>query len=72
MGTWPVIGFSSTVQKGMYYNIGAGLITGTNSAGSEPEYVNLAMRTNRADAYSFVVEGSNKLSFAQFKTKFGL
>ena len=72
LGNWPVIGFSSTVQKGMYYNMGAGLITGTNSAGSEPEYVNLAMRTNRADAYSFVVEGSNKLSFAQFKTKFGL
>jgi len=30
------------------------------------------MRTNRADAYSFVVEGSNTLTFAQFKKKFGL
>jgi hypothetical protein len=71
LGTWPVIGFSSTVQKGMYYNIGAGLITGTDKTGVEPEYVNLAMRTNRADAYSFVVEGSNKLSLAQFQKKFG-
>ena len=72
LGNWPVIGFSSTVQKGMYYNIGAGLIAGTDKKGAEPEYVNLAMRTNRADAYSFVVEGSNTLTFAQFKKKFGL
>ena len=72
LGNWPVIGFSSTLQKGMYYNIGAGLIAGTDSKGAEPEYVNLAMRTNRADAYSFVVEGSNKLNFAQFKKKFGI
>ena len=70
LGNWPVIGFSSTLQKGMYYNIGAGLIAGTDKKGAEPEYVNLAMRTNRADAYSFVVEGSNKLSFDQFKKKF--
>ena len=72
LGNWPVIGFSSTVQKGMYYNIGAGLIAGTDKKGAEPEYLNLAMRTNRADAYSFVVEGSNTLTFAQFKKKFGL
>ena len=72
LGNWPVIGFSSTLQKGMYYNIGAGLIAGTDKKGAEPEYVNLAMRTNRADAYSFVVEGSNTLTFAQFKKKFGL
>mgnify|MGYP003720305487 FL=1 len=72
LGNWPVIGFSSTLQKGMYYNIGAGLIAGTDKKGADTEYVNLAMRTNRADAYSFVVEGSNTLTFAQFKKKFGL
>jgi len=72
LGNWPVIGFSTTLQKGKYYNISAGLIAGTDKKGAEPEYVNLAMRTNRADAYSFVVEGSSTLTFAQFKNKFGI
>ena len=72
LGSWPVIGFNSTLQKGMYYNISGGLISGTNSDGSEPSYILLAMRTNRADAFSFVAEGSGKLSLSQFKTKFGL
>tara|TARA_B100000029_G_scaffold429892_1_gene440523 strand:- start:72 stop:1448 length:1377 start_codon:yes stop_codon:yes gene_type:complete len=72
LGLWPVIGFNSTLQKGMYYNISGGLISGTNSDGSEPSYILLAMRTNRADAFSFVAEGSGKLSLSQFKTKFGL
>ena len=63
--------YGDLTEKGMYYNIGAGLITGTDKTGVEPEYVNLAMRTNRADAYSFVVEGSNKLSLKQFQNKFG-
>jgi hypothetical protein len=71
LGNWPVIGFSSTLQQDMYYNISAGIIAGTDKKGAEPEYVNLAMRTNRSDAYSFVVEGSSTLTFAQFKTKFG-
>ena len=62
LGSWPVIGFNSTLQKGMYYNISGGLISGTNSDGSEPSYILLAMRTNRADAFSFVAEGSGKLS----------
>ena len=72
LGSWPVIGFNSTLHKGMYYNISGGLISGTNSDGSEPSYILLAMRTNRADAFSFVAEGSGKLSLSQFKTKFGL
>ena len=54
LGAWPVIGFNSTLQKGKYYNISGGLISGTNTTGSEPSYILLAMRTNRADAFSFV------------------
>ena len=72
LGAWPVIGFNSTLQKGMYYNISGGLISGTNATGSEPSYILLAMRTNRADAFSFVAEGSGKLALKQFKNKFGL
>ena len=72
LGAWPVIGFNSTLQKGMYYNISGGLIAGTNAKGDEPSYILLAMRTNRADAFSFVAEGSGKLNLTQFKKKFGL
>ena len=72
LGNWPVIGFHSSLQKGMYYNISGGLIAGTNSDGSEPSYILLAMRTNRADAFSFVAEGSGKLNLTKFKKKFGL
>ena len=72
LGNWPVIGFNSTLQKGKYYNISGGLISGTNATGSEPSYILLAMRTNRADAFSFVAEGSGKLNLKQFKNKFGL
>ena len=72
LGAWPVIGFNSTLQKGKYYNISGGLISRTNTTGSEPSYILLAMRTNRADAFSFVAEGSGKLDLKQFKNKFGL
>ena len=70
LGTWPVIGFSTTLQKGKYYNISGGLISGTNKKGDKPAYILLALRTNRADAFSFVAEGSGKLTFDQFKNKF--
>ena len=70
LGTWPVIGFSTTLQKGKYYNISGGLISGTNKKGDQPAYILLALRTNRADAFSFVAEGSGKLTFDQFKNKF--
>ena len=72
LGTWPVIGFSTTLQKSMYYNISGGLIVGTAKDGAEPAYVLLAMRTNKADAFSFVAEASGKLTFDRFKTMFGL
>ncbi len=72
LGTWPVIGFSTTLQKSMYYNISGGLIVGTAKDGAEPAYVLLAMRTNKADAFSFVAEASGKLTFDRFKTVFGL
>ena len=72
LGNWPVIGFSTTLQKSMYYNISGGLIVGTAKDGAEPVYVLLAMRTNRADAFSFVAEASGKLTFDRFKTMFGL
>jgi len=72
LGAWPVIGFSTTLQKGMYYNISGGLISGTDAKGKHPAYILLAMRTNRADAFSFVAEGSGTLNFTQFKKKFGI
>jgi hypothetical protein len=72
LGTWPVIGFSTTLQKSMYYNISGGLIVGTAKDGAEPAYVLLAMRTNKADAFSFVAEASGKLTFDRFKAVFGL
>ena len=60
-------GHTESTRMGASYSI-----SGTNATGTEPSYILLAMRTNRADAFSFVAEGSGKLDLKQFKTKFGL
>ena len=55
-----------------YYNVEGILLTGADEKTNEPTFTQCRMGTNKADAFSFVAEGSGKLSLSQFKTKFGL
>jgi hypothetical protein len=69
---WPVVGFNSTTQKNKYYNLEGMLLTGSNTTQSEPEYTQCRMGTNKADAFSFVFEGTGIVKWTSFKTKFGI
>jgi len=67
---WPVVGFVSSNQ-GKYYNLEGHLLTDVEN-GNEPEYTQCRMGTNKADAFSFVFEGTLVLEWKKFKTKYGI
>ena len=66
---WPVVGFSCTNQK-KYYNVEGILLTGADEKTNEPTFTQCRMGTNKADAFSFVIEGTAIKTWDQFKTKF--
>ena len=66
---WPVVGFSCTNQK-KYYNVEGILLTGADETSNEPTFTQCRMGTNKADAFSFVIEGTAIKTWDQFKTKF--
>ena len=66
---YPVVGFSCTNQK-KYYNVEGILLTGADEKTNEPTFTQCRMGTNKADAFSFVIEGTAIKTWDQFKTKF--
>ena len=64
---WPVVGFNATNQ-GKYYNLEGHLLSDVQ--GNEPEYTQCRMGTNKADAFSFVFEGTLILPWDKFKKKY--
>ena len=64
---WPVVGFGATNQ-GKYYNLEGHLLSDVQ--GNEPEYTQCRMGTNKADAFSFVFEGTLILPWDKFKKKY--
>jgi hypothetical protein len=66
---WPVVGFSCTNQT-KYYNVEGILLTGADETVNEPTFTQCRMGTNKADAFSFVIEGTAVKTWDQFKTKF--
>ena len=67
---WPVVGFSAS-NLGKYYNLEGHLLSDVEN-GNEPEYTQCRMGTNKADAFSFVFEGTLVLAWEKFKTKYGI
>ena len=67
---WPVVGFVSSNQ-GKYYNLEGHLLTDMEN-GNAPEYTQCRMGTNKADAFSFVFEGTGILKWDKFKKKYGI
>ena len=67
---WPVVGFSCTNQKNKYYNVEGILLTGADETTNEPTFTQCRMGTNKADAFSFVIEGTAIKTWDQFKDKF--
>ena len=68
---WPVVGFSCTNQK-KYYNVEGILLTGADETSNEPTFTQCRMGTNKADAFSFVFEGTGILKWDKFKKKYGI
>ena len=67
--SYPVSGFSVKLQKSKYYNIESWIITGVVNGTST--YSQMRMGTNKAGAFSYVVEGSKEKDQAQYNRKFG-
>jgi len=68
--SYPVSGFSVKLQKSKYYNIESWIITGVVNGAST--YSQLRMGTNKAGAFSYVIEGSKTKDQAQYNKKFGI
>ena len=64
---YPISGFSMTSQ-GSYYNIESWIITGVKEA--RATYAQMRMGTNKAGAFSYVVEGTNERTQDQYEKKF--
>lgn len=64
---YPISGFSMTSQ-GLYYNVESWIITGVKEA--RATYAQMRMGTNKAGAFSYVVEGTNEKTQDQYETKF--
>ena len=67
--SYPISGFSVKDQSKKYYNIESWIITGVKKGAST--YAKLRMGTNRAGAFSYVVEGTAERTQAQYNKKFG-
>ena len=67
--SYPVSGFSVKPQRSKYYNIESWIITGVKKGAST--YSKMRMGTNRAGAFSYVIEGTKERTQAQYNKKFG-
>ena len=67
--SYPISGFSIKDQASKYYNIESWIITGVKNGAST--YAQMRMGTNKAGAFSYVVEGTNERTQAQYNKKFG-
>jgi hypothetical protein len=67
--SYPVSGFSIKDQASKYYNIESWIITGVKNGAST--YAQMRMGTNKAGAFSYVVEGTKEKSQVQYNKKFG-
>ena len=56
-------------QGGKYYNIESWIITGVKDGISM--YAQMRMGTNKAGAFSYVVEGTKEKNQAEYNRKFG-
>ena len=68
--SYPVSGFSVKDQKSKYYNIESWIITGVVNGAST--YSQMRMGTNKAGAFSYVIEGTKTKSQAEYNKKFGI
>ena len=68
--SYPVSGFSVKLQKSKYYNIESWIITGVVNGTST--YSQMRMGTNKAGAFSYVIEGTKTKSQAEYNKKFGI
>ena len=66
---YPISGFSVKDQQSKYYNIESWIITGVKNGAST--YAQMRMGTNKAGAFSYVVEGTKEKTQAQYNKKFG-
>jgi hypothetical protein len=55
-------------SQGSYYNIESWIITGVKEA--RATYAQMRMGTNKAGAFSYVVEGTNERTQDQYEKKF--
>ena len=67
--SYPISGFSVKDQKSKYYNIESWIITGVRNGAST--YAQMRMGTNKAGAFSYVVEGTKEKNQAEYNRKFG-
>ena len=67
--SYPISGFSVKDQASKYYNIESWIITGVKDGAST--YAQMRMGTNKAGAFSYVVEGTNEKTQDQYNKKFG-
>ena len=68
--SYPVSGFSVKLQKSKYYNIESWIITGVVNGTST--YSQMRMGTNKAGAFSYVIEGTKTKTQAEYNRKFGI
>ena len=66
--SFPISGFFTSSQGGKYYNIECWIITGVKDGVSQ--YAQMRMGTNKAGAFSYVVEGTKTRNLTQYNTKF--
>ena len=66
--SFPISGFFTSSQGGRYYNIECWIITGVKDGVSQ--YAQMRMGTNKAGAFSYVVEGTKTRNLTQYNTKF--
>jgi hypothetical protein len=68
--SYPISGFSMSSQGGKYYNIESWIITGVKDGISM--YAQMRMGTNKAGAFSYVVEGTKVRDQSKYNKKFGI
>tara|TARA_B100001996_G_scaffold382327_1_gene373865 strand:- start:1100 stop:2989 length:1890 start_codon:yes stop_codon:yes gene_type:complete len=66
--SFPISGFHVSSQAGKYYNIECWIITGVKDGVSQ--YAQMRMGTNKAGAFSYVVEGTKTRDLTKYNTKF--
>ena len=68
--SYPISGFAMSSQGGKYYNIESWIITGVKNGISM--YAQMRMGTNKAGAFSYVVEGTKVRDQSKYNKKFGI